>query len=144
MFAHGLCSPSLFALANNTYRFYGSRRVMLCRGILKIFPSLTFLWFVLRVLNMSCPPSLNFLRELLLIARMLFLCLDYTFVVGLMCFVTAGYCLFLYCNVNHGGGRHSIYLLAYAVITGRSLFPIATCGLVLVLMVTIVDLTLIS
>ena len=43
MFAHGVCSPCMFSLANYTYGHYGSRRIMVCKGMLKIFPSLRFL-----------------------------------------------------------------------------------------------------
>lgn len=74
MFAHGLCSPCLFSLANRTYSCYRSRRLIICKGVLKFFPRLTLLWFLIRVLNMACPPSINFLRECFLVGRLLFLC----------------------------------------------------------------------
>lgn len=39
--AHGVCSPCIFSLANYTYRITGSRRILLCKGILKRSPSLS-------------------------------------------------------------------------------------------------------
>lgn len=38
--AHGICSPCLFSLANYTYIGSGSRRILLCKGILKSLPIL--------------------------------------------------------------------------------------------------------
>lgn len=55
------------------------------------------------MLNLGCPPSLNFLRECFLVGRVVFISWFYLFPLGLLCFITAGYCLFLYCRVNHGG-----------------------------------------
>lgn len=43
MFAHGLCSPCMFSLANYTYGYFSSRRMAVCKGVLKVFPGLTFL-----------------------------------------------------------------------------------------------------
>lgn len=137
IFAHGICSPCLFSLANYTYRHYGSRSIIVCKGVLKVFPLLTFLWFILRVINIGCPPSLNFLSECFLVGSVLFLCLDYIYVLGPMCFLTAGYCLFLYCRVNHGGfveGGVSIRMRRE-----RSLIVVLLCGVILFLLSLILD-----
>lgn len=103
MFAHGLCSPCIFSLANFTYSFFNTRSMMVCKGILKIFPGLRFLWFIVAVLNIGCPPSLNFLREVFLVIRIFFVGSGLVVPLGLMCFIRASYCLYLYCGVNHGG-----------------------------------------
>jgi len=71
--AHGLCSPCIFSLANFTYRFFGSRRIMVCKGVLVFLPFLSLLWFLISALNMGCPPSLNFLSECFLVASVVFL-----------------------------------------------------------------------
>lgn len=42
IFAHGICSPCIFSLANSTYRYFSSRRIVVCKGVLKMFPTLTF------------------------------------------------------------------------------------------------------
>ena len=39
--AHGVCSPCLFRLANYTYIGRGSRRILLCKGVLKSAPCLS-------------------------------------------------------------------------------------------------------
>ena len=39
--AHGVCSPCMFRLANYTYMGRGSRRILLCKGLLKRMPGLT-------------------------------------------------------------------------------------------------------
>ena len=39
--AHGVCSPCLFRLANYSYIGRGSRRILLCKGVLKSAPCLS-------------------------------------------------------------------------------------------------------
>lgn len=103
MLAHGVCSPCMFSLASSTYGIFNSRSIAVCKGILITYPGFSFFWFLMRALNMGCPPSLNFLRECFLVGSVVFTSYYFMLVLGLICFVTAGYCLFLYCSINHGG-----------------------------------------
>nr|YP_009431962.1 NADH dehydrogenase subunit 4 [Donax variegatus]ATA66411.1 NADH dehydrogenase subunit 4 [Donax variegatus] len=100
--AHGLCSPCMFSLANYTYMCTGSRSILLCKGVLKVMPALSSMWFLFCGLNLGCPPSANFFSECFL-----FCCImGYSWVMimplFLMCFLAAGYSLFIYSSVNHG------------------------------------------
>ena len=43
LLGHGLCSPAMFALASITYESVGSRRIVLRKGLLSVFPFVSFL-----------------------------------------------------------------------------------------------------
>lgn len=68
MFAHGLCSPCLFSLAARVYDWRKSRRVVLNKNVLRVFPLFRFFWFCFCVINIGVPPSLNFLGEVFCVA----------------------------------------------------------------------------
>nr|YP_006576410.1 NADH dehydrogenase subunit 4 [Semele scabra]AEV94304.1 NADH dehydrogenase subunit 4 [Semele scabra] len=100
--AHGVCSPCLFGLANYTYLGTGSRSILLCKGLLKSFPSISAMWFLFCVINMGCPPSINFFSECLLFCGIMGFSFVFLIPLFMMCFLAAGYSLFLYSSVNHG------------------------------------------
>lgn len=64
---HGLCSSGLFCVANIMYERFYTRSLMLLKGIILFFPSLTLWWFVFRVINIGAPPFINLLGEILLL-----------------------------------------------------------------------------
>ena len=130
--AHGVCSPVIFSLANYTYMCRGSRRILLCKGILKRMPALSSMWFIFCGLNLGCPPSANFFRECFL-----FCCIigsSWVIIIPLliMCFLAAGYSLFIYSSVNHGYQRKlirrhqglSTRFLCSIVVRGTILFAV--------------------
>ena len=45
LIAHGLCSSCIFSLANITYETVSSRSIYATKGIIALFPSLSFWWF---------------------------------------------------------------------------------------------------
>ena len=100
--AHGVCSPCLFSLANYTYMYSGSRRLLLCKGLLKGMPILSAMWFIFCVLNIGCPPSINFFSECILFCGLIGFRFVLCFPLFIICFLSAGYSLFLYSTVNHG------------------------------------------
>nr|ADQ64027.1 NADH dehydrogenase subunit 4 [Aradacanthia heissi] len=71
MLGHGLCSSGLFCLANIVYERSHTRSLYLNKGLLTLMPSLCFFWFMFCCNNMSSPPSLNLLGEILLIFSLL-------------------------------------------------------------------------
>lgn len=68
---HGLCSSGLFYLANLGYDRFGSRRLIVSKGLIKILPLFSIWWFLLSVINISAPFRLNLFRELTLIVTIL-------------------------------------------------------------------------
>nr|ARH54801.1 NADH dehydrogenase subunit 4 [Trigonopterus sp. AH-2016] len=109
MLAHGLCSSGLFCLANLAYERTHSRSIYLNKGLINIMPSLALWWFLLCSSNMSSPPSLNLLGEVLLI-NSLSLYSKYTMVVlFVLVFYSAVYSLFLYAYTQHGVSYSGLY-----------------------------------
>ena len=102
MFAHGLCSPSMFCLVSSLRDVIKSRNSVLRTGLLRIMPLWSFLWCFFSIANMGVPPSINFYSELICIwsvahlsvMSLMFLCSSV---------VLGGvYSLLLYTKTNHG------------------------------------------
>nr|BCW86821.1 NADH dehydrogenase subunit 4 [Drepanosurus asanumai] len=102
MIAHGLCSSGLFYLSYLVYVCFGSRSFLMTRGILVFSPFVTLWWFFLIIFNMGVPPSLNLFSELYLFVASSGLHLLCLVLAGLISFLSACYCLFLYSWTIHG------------------------------------------
>lgn len=70
--AHGLSSSALFLLVNIVYSKFHTRNIIVVKGLIKIFPNLTFWWFIFLSINISAPPSINLARELFILSRIIF------------------------------------------------------------------------
>nr|YP_010026042.1 NADH dehydrogenase subunit 4 [Lophops carinata]QOQ36886.1 NADH dehydrogenase subunit 4 [Lophops carinata] len=71
MLGHGFTSSGLFYLIGLIYDRFSSRSFFLIKGLLLVYPSLGLMWFFLCSLNMSCPPSISLMSEMLLILGLL-------------------------------------------------------------------------
>nr|QAT19778.1 NADH dehydrogenase subunit 4 [Eucryptorrhynchus scrobiculatus] len=115
MLAHGLCSSGLFCLANLSYERTHSRSIYLNKGFMNIMPSLSLWWFLLCSSNMSAPPSLNLLGELMLINSISLYSKFSMFILFFLVFYSAVYSLFLYSFTQHGkyySGLYSFYQIS--------------------------------
>nr|YP_010269868.1 NADH dehydrogenase subunit 4 [Orthotomicus erosus]UJX85643.1 NADH dehydrogenase subunit 4 [Orthotomicus erosus] len=109
MLAHGLSSSGLFCLANILYERTGSRSFYLNKGMMNIFPSLSLWWFLLCSSNMSAPPSLNLMGEIILIYSIYKFFSGFAAVLFMLVFFSAVYSLFLYSFTQHGAVSSSFY-----------------------------------
>ena len=100
--AHGLCSSGMFAIANITYEATNSRRIFITKGLLNLFPTISMLLFILTCANMAAPPSINLLREIILISSIIFYSIYSSILIALISFLAAAYSLFLFTNTQHG------------------------------------------
>lgn len=100
--AHGLCSSGLFVLANISYEASQSRRIFLNKGILSIFPTISLWWFILASANIGAPPSLNLVREVSLLARILNISNLFIIFIILSRFIAGIYSLVIYSSTQHG------------------------------------------
>lgn len=120
MIAHGFSSPGMFSLANFNYEVTGRRNVCLQKGVGFLHPISSLFWFLLLAANMSAPPSLNLVREVLVCVSIVKLGGLLFFVVGFATFFSAGYNLYLYsCQqgqvvpfINFGGSIVSRFILS--------------------------------
>lgn len=127
--AHGVCSPCLFALANYTYAGTGSRSIIICKGVLKSLPALRAIWFIFCAVNIGCPPSINFFSECFLFCSIIGYRRVLVGPLFLICFLAAGYSLFLYSRVNHGYQR--VAVLSYSGLSVRFIVCIISRAVIL-------------
>nr|YP_010827542.1 NADH dehydrogenase subunit 4 [Sinocentrus brevicornis]WFD60961.1 NADH dehydrogenase subunit 4 [Sinocentrus brevicornis] len=102
MVSHGLCSSGLFCLANMCYSRVLSRSIFLIKGMIFYMPSLCLFWFLFSCFNMGCPPSINFMAELLIMICSIHY-FDYSYfylIIG--SFMCACFCFYLFSYSQHG------------------------------------------
>nr|YP_010478376.1 NADH dehydrogenase subunit 4 [Nesophrosyne sp. 15 GMB-2012]UVI59820.1 NADH dehydrogenase subunit 4 [Nesophrosyne sp. 15 GMB-2012] len=108
MLGHGFCSSGLFYMANMLYSRTMSRSFYLNKGLMTYIPSGSLIWFLLCSFNMSCPPSLNFVSEfMILISIISFWSYSFCWFV-LISFMCACFSYYLYSYSFHGV-YHSMY-----------------------------------
>jgi NADH-ubiquinone oxidoreductase chain 4 len=101
--AHGICSSGLFFALNLSYEQFKSRRALLIKRIRIFNPILIFWWFFLCCSNMSCPPTMNFISELLIIIPILIVRSPYAFLfLAVLLIISGVYSVYLFININHG------------------------------------------
>nr|ACJ69607.1 NADH dehydrogenase subunit 4 [Schlettererius cinctipes] len=102
MISHGLCSSGMFCLVNFLYERFSSRSILINKGMLNLFPSMTLWWFLICSSNMSFPPSLNLFSEIMLIISMLLWSNSLMILIMLICFFSSLYSLYIYSYTQHG------------------------------------------
>ena len=100
--AHGLCSSALFILANLTYEISHTRRIYLTKGLLIMCPTISIWWFLFAAWNIGAPPSINLIREILLLTSILSSSKINAIILILIRFLAAAYSLTIYTTINHG------------------------------------------
>nr|YP_010626189.1 NADH dehydrogenase subunit 4 [Problepsis superans]WBK14688.1 NADH dehydrogenase subunit 4 [Problepsis superans] len=109
MIGHGLCSSGMFCLANIMYERLNSRSLFINKGLLNFMPSMSLWWFLLLSSNMSAPPSLNLVGEIMLINSLMSWSFLSMLFLMLISFFSAGYSLYLYSFTQHGDYYYGIY-----------------------------------
>lgn len=100
--AHGLRSSALFVIANINYELTHTRSLYLTKGLIVVAPSLTLWWFLFTARNMAAPPSINLMREIILITSILKSSTYRIILLGLTRFFTVAYSLYIYTVIHHG------------------------------------------
>ncbi len=99
---HGLCSSALFCLANISYERSGRRRILINKGILRFIPSITLIWFLISSRNISCPPTISLVGEIIILNRLMSWNSLSMIFLSLSSFLSACYSLYLYSHTQHG------------------------------------------
>nr|YP_009130794.1 NADH dehydrogenase subunit 4 [Siboglinum fiordicum]AIL54870.1 NADH dehydrogenase subunit 4 [Siboglinum fiordicum] len=102
MLSHGFTSSSLFLITNIMYSSSFTRSIFLLKGISSIFPMISLWWFILNALNMSAPPSLNLMSEIMLFSSIIPFSLLLSIPLAMLSFFTALYSFFIYISSQHG------------------------------------------
>jgi len=110
--AHGLCSSGIFACANIFYERSHSRRLILNKGVLRFFPRISILWFLLCMANFGGPFTYNLLAEVTLIINLRRV-INFSLIrILLISFFSAAYRLILYARTQQGVPSRLYYSLS--------------------------------
>nr|AWV83232.1 NADH dehydrogenase subunit 4 [Graptopsaltria bimaculata] len=109
MIGHGLCSSGLFCLANISYERVMSRSILINKGMLMFMPSMTLLWFLMCASNMSCPPTMNIVGEIMIINSLISWNSLTMMMMIMSSFLAACYSLYLFSYTQHGMFYSSMY-----------------------------------
>nr|QBG38688.1 NADH dehydrogenase subunit 4 [Acropyga silvestrii] len=102
MISHGLCSSGLFFMVNLYYERSFSRLMFFNKGMMNLFPSLMFSWFMLCMANFSFPFSLNFFSEIMMLSAIISWNMFSMIFLMMTCFLSSAYSLYLYSYIQHG------------------------------------------
>lgn len=99
--AHGISSSALFFLVNDLYIKIHSRNIIIFKGLITVIPNITLWWFLFIAINISAPPSINTIREIFIISRLIIWSKSTIIPIILASFITASFSLSIFVNINH-------------------------------------------
>nr|QHN60232.1 NADH dehydrogenase subunit 4 [Tamarixia radiata] len=102
MLGHGFCSPAMFMLVNFFYERTCSRNLLINKGLINLFPSMMFMWFMFCIMNMGVPLSLNFISELFIMFSLLSFSKNLILFLIISMLLSAMYSMYLFISINHG------------------------------------------
>ena len=107
--AHGLCSSGIFSCANIIYERSHSRRIILNKAKLNLFPIISIFWFLLCIANFGGPFTYNLLGEILLIINLNSIRSIILLLILIISFFSATYRIILYSNLQQGINNNLIF-----------------------------------
>ena len=107
--AHGICSSGIFSCANIIYERSHSRRIILNKAKLNLFPIISRFWFLLCIANFGGPFTYNLLGEILLIINLNSIRSLILILVLIISFFSATYRIILYSNLQQGINNNLIF-----------------------------------
>nr|YP_010502870.1 NADH dehydrogenase subunit 4 [Doratura homophyla]UXD78634.1 NADH dehydrogenase subunit 4 [Doratura homophyla] len=102
MLGHGFCSSAMFYMANVFYLRTKSRSFFINKGLINYLPSSSMFWFMFCSFNMSCPPSINFISELMILSSMMNFWFSSMYFFIVISFFCASFSYYLYSFSQHG------------------------------------------
>ena len=109
MLAHGICSSGIFSCANIIYERSHSRRIIINKAKLNLFPIISRFWFLLCIANFGGPFTYNLLGEIILIINLNSIRFILLIFVILISFFSAMYSIILYSNLQQGSNNNLIF-----------------------------------
>ncbi len=103
--SHSVISAALFLGFGRNYSWLKRRRSLLLKGIFILSPVFFFCWFLICFLNISLPPSIGFIAEVLIISIVFSFSINYiliSFLISLLFWLVGRYCLILFSSISHG------------------------------------------
>nr|ALS46264.1 NADH dehydrogenase subunit 4 [Glycera americana] len=133
MIAHGLVSSAMFSIANMTYETTHTRSMFLTKGLMNLVPTMSLMWFILTVMNMAGPPSINLMSEIMLISSILFVSSYSIILISLASFLAAAYSLYLFTATQHGQPANSSNPYYYSSIRNLSIITLHTIPVIMLI-----------
>lgn len=99
--AHGLSSSALFLLTNDLYIKYHTRSISCFKGLIIISPNITFWWFIFIAVNISAPPSINTIREIIIISRIILWNIKTILLIFIISIITTSFSIIIFLNLSH-------------------------------------------
>lgn len=131
---HGFTSAPLFYLAYVQYERSHSRSMILNKSTLYLIPVLRLFWFLILMLNLAAPPSLNLLIELMIVINLI-RHLKFLFGGVIICVIArTAYSLIIYSSVGQTQdcARSSQQILSIKEISNLLIYLPVGFGLILV------------
>nr|APF47531.1 NADH dehydrogenase subunit 4 [Diolcogaster sp. SNS-2016] len=100
---------SMFCLINFIYERIFSRSMNFIKGMINILPSISLLWFIFCVFNMSAPPSMNLISEIMIFNSLISWFNFLMMYLFMLTFFSSCYSIFLYSYIFHGKINLSLY-----------------------------------
>lgn len=101
LFAHGFSSSAIFLIVNIIYSKFHTRNIISFKGIINLFPNTIFWWFILIAFNISAPPSINIIREVIIMIRLNQWNISILVIILLLSLSTASFSIFIFINIAH-------------------------------------------
>lgn len=127
LIGHGVCSSGLFSYVNMLYERSSSRSLYINKGVIHYSMIAASFIFILCILNIGAPPSINLFSELFLfssIIRYRSNSIRFIFIGSLL---VAGYCIFLFRSSHHGklfnsrNGFFKVVEIEYIILTRHTI-----------------------
>lgn len=100
--AHGLCRSGLFYLVSVVYERTARRSLAVNKGLINLIPAIRLWWFLILSRNISAPPTINLIREINIIIRIISWRDQIIFPLFLITFFRASYRIYLFSLRQHG------------------------------------------
>lgn len=100
--SHGITSPAMFLLANSIYEVTHSRRLVLCKGVLSVFPPGIAFFFTISAASLCTPPLTRLLGEVWLFIRVVSLSKVTMLIMFGVSMSVVAYTLVLLTTLSHG------------------------------------------
>nr|WIM51610.1 NADH dehydrogenase subunit 4 [Parabathippus shelfordi] len=117
MLGHGLSSSALFLLVNDLYTKYHTRNILLFKGMMSLLPNLTFWWFMFMSLNISAPPTINTLSEILMMSSLISWNNSSIIMIFIMSLMAASFSLIMFMSIIHNKNE-----MQYSMPTPQKIF----------------------
>lgn len=107
--SHGLVSSRIFLGAYVIYKVFRSRRLYLIKGVIRVVPVISILWFFSSSANIGAPPTLNLQGEVMLAIGIIRISKMYMIPLFLSLLFRAIYSLLLYSSTQNGYVRNRVF-----------------------------------